>query len=229
MFKKMIAIVFVAAILATVVAGEAPADEARWDLFITGGWSRGMINDRDKLVANDQEVNGYTAGVAAQLRIYDEFAIEAGVRYTQKGGKGTIDSTFSVPNFANVTQPIGSATVELDYIELPLLFAFIWETSYDSYLRGYFGPSINWLVRSHVTGVSGGQPIDQDMDDVLSNAEWTVVVGASFNYNFDSWQALIDGRWVMGLSSIDDVSEDIAMRTETWEFSLGVGIPLAGY
>lgn len=229
MSRKLIGSLLIVAVLLTAFVDEAPADEARWDLFISGGGSNSVLNDRDKLVANDQSIHGVTVGVAFQLRIYDEFGIDAGIRYTEKGGAGTIDSTFTIPHSANVTKQIGSAVVELDYIEFPLLFAFIWETSYDSYLRGYFGPSINWLVSSKVTGVVEGQPFEGDLDGEISNAEWTVVVGASFNYNFGGWQALVDYRFVAGISGIENGAPDISLNTQTHEFSLGVGFRLAGY
>jgi hypothetical protein len=229
MFKRTIVSMFIMAALSAPLAGDARADEARWDMFISAGWSNSLLNDRDNLVANDQSVNGGTYGVSFQLRIYDEFAIDAGIRYTEKGGSGTIDSTFSVPHFANVTQQIGAATVELNYIEFPLLFAWVIETSYDSYLRAYIGPSVAWLVSSKVTGVTSGQPFESDLDGEVSNAEWCGVVGASFNYNFGGWQALIDYRYVNGISGIENGSPEISLNTQTHEFTLGVGFKLAGY
>lgn len=214
--------------LVGLAATATPArSQPRWDLLATGGWSNGSLSGgRDKLLGTETR-NGFTAGAAALLRVGDELGFEFAARYVQKGGTGTISETYSVPNFSNVTVEIGSASVELDYVQLDILIAGILDTSAKSYLRGYIGPSLGVLVKADVHGVVNGEPFDAEIKDKLKSVDWTPTVGASFHYDLGRVDAVVDGRFAMGISSIDDSGGDFDIKTRTWQVSLGVGIPLA--
>jgi opacity protein-like surface antigen len=216
---------FVAAALATIALPVQA--QPRWDLLVTGGWSNGNLSGgRDKLLGTETR-SGFTAGAAALLRANDELGFEFAARFVQKGGTGTILETYSVPNFSNVTTEIGQASVELDYVHFDILIAGILDTSMNSYLRGYIGPSLGVLVSANVHGVADGEPFDADMKDKLKSVDWTPTVGASFHYDFGSVSAAVDGRYSMGIFSIDDSGGDYDIKTRTWQISLGIGIPLA--
>lgn len=198
-----------------------------WDLAISGGWNNASLSGGDaKLMAQDP-LNTFNVGVAFLLRADEEFGFEFGIRYSRKGGTGTIDSTFAIPNFKNVTASIGDAEVTLDYIEIPLLLAGILPTGKTSYLRGYAGPSLGILVSADAKGTMNGEPYESDISDVLNNIDFAIAVGGSFVYEFGSWSAMADGRYVIGFTSIDKSDLDTDIKTQTWEASLGVLIPLA--
>jgi len=222
----------VVAILALAALSAPLADsacaQATWDIFVVGGWVNSQLNDKDKLAANDQTVNGYSAGVGAQIRPWPTFGLELDVRYTQKGGEGKIDSVFIAQN-ANAFDfegQVGQAVVELNYIEIPLLFSYILGTGANSWVRMYFGASVGILVSSNYTGVVDGAPVEGDLDGVVKNAEYSGLFGASFDYDFGSWQLLLDYRYVNGISGIEENGQDGSLNTETHSVVLGVGIPI---
>jgi len=213
--------------LALVAAITVPLQaQPRWDLLVTGGWSNGNLSGgRDKLLGTETR-NGFTAGAAALLRS-DEIGFEFATRYVQKGGTGTISETYAVPNFSNVTTEIGSASVELDYVHIDILIAGIFDTSTKSYLRGYIGPSLGVLLSADVNGVVNDEPFEAEIKEKLKPVDWTPTVGASFHYDLGRVSAVVDGRFSMGISSIDDSGGDYNIKSRTWQVSLGIGIPLA--
>jgi opacity protein-like surface antigen len=221
--KRFAGVMFVAAVMALVV-GSAQA-QPYWNVWLEGGWSNSALNATSRLTETDQSHNGYLVGLQSQLRIYDEFAVGLGVRYTQKGGEGTIDSTFSTST-ANVTEPIGSAVVDIDMIEIPITISYILDVGVNSWVRFYFGPSINIIINSHLTGVRSGQPIDEDIDDYIQDAEWAGMFGVSWNYDFDKWALLVDYRYVAGLS---DLTASDEVKSQTHELAVGLGLRFGTY
>jgi len=228
--KRIAGALIVAAVLGSLMAGAVQA-QPYWNVWLEGGWANGKLNAGGTLTTVDQSHDGYIAGLQTQLRIYDEFGFGLGVRYTQKGGKGTIDTTYSVPNQANLTEQIGSAVVDIDMIEIPILFSYILDVGANSWVRAYLGPSINIVINSHVTGVRSGQPIDEDLDGYIQTAEWAGIFGASWNYDFDKWSLLVDYRFVAGItdlsSSDPDSPEDV--KSETHELVIGLGLRFGTY
>jgi len=215
------------AALVLAALASAPAHAQRWDLLVSGGWSNGNLSGgRDKLLGTETR-NGFTAGVGALLRADDELGFEFAARYVQKGGTGTISETYAVPNFSNVTEEIGQATVAADYVQIDILIAGILDTSAKSYLRGYIGPSLGVLVKANADGVIDGEPFEQDMKDNFKSVDWTPTIGASFHYDVGAVALVLDGRFSMGISSIDDTAGDHDIKTRTWQVSLGAAIPLA--
>lgn len=213
------------------VAALTWVDDARsqpyWDMAITGGWNRASLSGGGAKLLGDDPLNKFNVGVAFLLRADEELGFEFGVRYSRKGGSGTIDTTYAIPNFKNVTAPIGDAEVTLDYIEIPILIAGILQTGESAYVRGYAGPCLGILVSADAKGVMSGEPYEEDISDTLDNIDFALDFGASFVYAFGAWSGMIDGRYAIGLNSIDDSNLDIEIKTRTWEVSLGVLIPLA--
>ena len=209
----------------------APADDAMgeeaWDLAITGGWNNSTLSGGAEKLLGSETLNMFNFGAALLLRVNEEVGFEFGVRFSRKGGTGTIDTTYSIPNFKNVTEQIGDAEVTLDFIEFPFLLAGMLPTGQSGYLRGYAGASLGILVNADVEGTLRGQDFEADISDLVKDIEFDIVLGASYVYEFSSWSAIGDGRYSLGLNSLDDSDLDMVLKTRTWEVSLGVLIPLA--
>ena len=223
--KRIAGAVIVVAVLGSLMAGSVQA-QPYWNVWLEGGWANGSLNRGGTLTEVENSHNGYIVGLQSQLRIYDAFGIGLGIRYTQKGGEGTIDSTFSIPNYGNVTEPIGSAVVAIDMIEIPITISWILDVGASSWVRAYIGPSINIVVNSHITGERSGQPIDDDLDSYIQSAEWAGMFGVSWNYDFDKWALMVDYRYVAGLTDLTD-SDDI--KSQTHELVIGLGLRFGSY
>lgn len=215
----------VVAALCVMVAAPAQA-QPYWNVWLQGGWTNAKLNPADKLTDEWSSINGYTVGVESQVRLWDAFGLGLGVRYVQKGGQGTIDSTYSIPNYKNVTETIGSAELTVDMIEIPITFSYIFDVGAFSWVRAYFGPSIGIVVNSNVTGDRDGQPIDDDISSYIQNAEYCYMFGASFNYDLTRFSLMIDYRYVAGLS---DLTEGDDVKTQTNELAVGIGLRWGDY
>jgi len=219
-------LIILAAALIAGGPGEAVADEVEWDLFLYGGAATSSFVGTDARLLGEESRTGFVGGGGLFLRFYDEMGIEFGIRYAQKGSRGTILVQYSVPNFKNVPVAVGNAEFDIDYIEFPLVFAGVLEIGARSWIRAYGGPSINVLIKAHVTGTANGEPVDQDIDDVLRDVDYTGVVGATYKYGLSSFSLIADGRWVIGFRSINSDKDAFDIKTSTWNFTVGVGIPL---
>jgi len=215
----------VVAALCVLVSVPAQA-QPYWNAWVEGGWTRATLNPTSKLLNDFSSINGFAGGVQAQVRLWDAFGLGIGVRYVQKGGKGEIDSTFSIPNYKNVTETIGSAEVTVDEIEIPIVFAYIFDVGANSWVRAYFGPNIGIILKAHLTGERDGQAIDDDIGSYVQNAEYAYMFGASYNYDMTKFSLLVDYRYTAGLS---DVTEGDDIKTQTNELLVGIGIRWGHY
>ena len=225
--RRIAGAVIVAAVLSGLMVGAVQA-QPYWSVWLEGGWANGNLNNTGSLSEVQNSHDGYIAGLQSQLRIYDEFGIGLGIRYTQKGGEGTIDSTFSIPNYANVTEQIGSAVVDIDMIEIPITFSYILDVGANSWVRAYMGPSINIIINSNVKGATSTQEVDQSLEGYIQTAEWAALFGVSYNYDFDKWAFLVDYRYVAGLTNLTD-SETEEVKTQTHELVIGLGLRFGTY
>ena len=137
---------------------------------------------------------------------------------------GTIDSTFAIATFKDVTRAIGSADITLDYVEIPVVFVVFGNLSENSYLRGYIGPSVNILTRARMEGVIDHSPIDHDIKSDLQATQVSGVLGAGYTYEFKGWRLALDVRYWQGITKLVDGPD---IKTREFDAGVGVGIPLA--
>jgi opacity protein-like surface antigen len=214
-----------AALMLWITAGNVSAQTwPEWDMFFLGGYANGRLTGgSDRLLGQDHK-DGFTGGVGVQLRLQDAYAVEIGLGYLRKGGGGTVDSTFAVPNLKDVTKAVGEADVSLDYIQIPIVLAGIMDLTNSSYLRLYAGPCLNLLTRAHLTGTVEGESVDQDIKSTMQSAEVTGLIGASYVYDLETWRLVFDANYQEGFSKVTNAGD---IKTRTFEIQAGVGIPLA--
>ncbi|MCH7548305.1 MAG: PorT family protein [Candidatus Krumholzibacteriota bacterium] len=168
--------------------------------------------------------SSYTVGMSLMWKLHRNVGIELGGRYTQKGSKGNIDTRYSDED--TTTGVIVNATVELNYIEVPLLVAGIFPVGEKSELRGYAGISANFLVTSQITGTLNNQFFDAPAENV-NGIDWAGVVGFSYEYRMDTASVVFDLRFIGSLQSIEDSPDlDFDVKLRAFEFAVGLGIPL---
>jgi hypothetical protein len=198
--------------------------QAEWDGFLIGGYTKGSLKGGSEELLGNETEHGFHAGALFQLRLADSYGVAVAVRYTSKGGGGSIDSTFAVVNFANVTRAVGNADITLDYIEIPLTFVALIDATDNSYFRAYLGPSVDILVRAHLKGDVEGEPIDQDIKSTLQSVQLSGTVGAGFVYEFASWRLMLDAHYWQGVTKAVQGAD---IKTRDFGAGIGVGIPLA--
>ena len=224
MLKSMLVSV---AIVMVAAAGASADVKPGSDVVLFGGASHSNFAGADgKALLGSEKRIGYIAGLGLMLRLNEDYGFETGLRLVQKGGKGTVDVTdYTGPN--NGPTIVGEGTTRLMYAEIPLLLAVTFPTGTDSYLRAFGGPSFNILTSANFEGTIEDQQEKVDLKNGIKNLEAGFVFGAGWTYDAGEASMWLDARWDMGFRSIDDTGKDRDIKTQTWQFALGVGIPLA--
>ena len=213
-------------ILLAATAASAQVVQPGSDLVLFGGGASSSFTGSDKALLGDGTRTGTTAGLGYVLRVNPDFGFEVDVRMTQKGGEGTIDIT-DYTGANNGPTIVGEGTTRLTYLEIPLMLAVQLGISKSSHLRAYGGPSINILVSANFEGVIQGQEQKVDINEGIKGNEVGLALGGGWTYDAGKASLWVDGRWSFGLASISDTSKDRDIKNQSWEFALGVGVPLS--
>jgi opacity protein-like surface antigen len=224
----MLRSIMTAAALVASTAMAAPAAEVTTgaDIVLFGGASSSGFSGGDKTLLGDGTRNAGTAGLSFMLRVNQDYGFQADIRLTQKGGEGRIDIT-DYTGVNNGPTIVGEGTTRLTYVEIPLMLAAHLATGEKHYLRAYGGPSFNILASASFEGEIEGQQQNVDIKEGVATFEYAIAIGGGWTYDAGKASVWIDGRWSLGLSSIDDTGKDRDITNQSWEFALGVGLPLA--
>lgn len=215
------------AFLAVSLAASVPARAADRETLLWLGGATSRTDGADGGLLGDDSRSGVTAGAGIWWPLGRVFMVAVDVRYTQKGSKGSVDTRFdedaATPGFRLF------ATAELDYLEVPVLLAAGLDFGARSTLRGYLGPSANFLVSGKINGTLNGQHFETDIAEGLTGVDWAGVVGASYAYRLAAGGIVLDVRWVTSLRSVEDASRfDASVNNNTFAFSLGWAVPIRG-
>lgn len=132
-------------------------------------------------------------------------SVQPEVLYSQKGGSGTVVEGLETFD----------ATVELAYVEIPILAKFNFGTAG---VRPFVftGPVPAFNIDATLTAEAGGEEIEEDLDDDVKGSDFGWVFGGGVNVGALS----IDARYTLGLSS---VTEDDETEVKNGVFSILVG------
>jgi len=158
---------------------------------------------------------GFAVGGFAEFEFGSNFAIEPQLLYIQKGAKysGSVD-------IGDGSLVDASAGINLDYIQLPVLFKAELRKP-DSKLTPsvFLGPAIGFNVSCKITAEADGQDASDDCpDDTIKSTDFSLVFGAGLEYGNFSLQ----GRYDMGMSSVAD-ADDVDVKNSGWLITLGYG------
>src|SRR5213593_1999925 len=152
---------------------------------------------------------GITGGLFATLNVTPRLAIQPGLLYAQKGGR----LTGSAYDFINY---------ELDYVEIPVLI------KYALLSRGSVRPSL--LAGGAIAFLDRGRwraqwtsPNPQPRAFVVSPRDRDVglIFGAQVTRTSGRHELLVDGRYTIGLRSIDSSSPPVEEKLRTLSVTVG--------
>ena len=134
------------------------------------------------------------------------FAVQTEALYSQKG--------------ASLSEDGVTGTLELDYLDVPVLARFSTSPGSNTRVHLYAGPSFNFNVRARTKMSFAGETAEEDFSDEVKSFETALVLGASFEVN----RLLFDGRYSWGLTNIDkeDGTSDPAVKTRAFTLSAGI-------
>jgi hypothetical protein len=144
---------------------------------------------------------GFSGGLFVGIPVTENFLIQPEVLYSQKG--------------AHVEAAGEEAAIKLDYVEVPVLF------------KGRFGsggakPSVfaGPAVGFKVTGKTEFEGEEEDVED-LKSTDFGIVFGAGLDLAAGSGSFILDVRYTLGLTTIDDTDNPDDVKNGVWSFSVG--------
>jgi hypothetical protein len=167
--------------------------------------------------------NGFGAGLGAELKLNEDWGWEFGLWYVPKGTQGTFTSSPG-EGFLPTDPGYFDGTINLDYIEVPILVNVYFPVGEQARIRGYIGPTFAFLTRAEANGTLDGQSVEKNVSDAFDDADITVMLGVGGQWVLDRVNVLLDVRWDIGATNISKVP-DTAIRTSTLLITAGIGIP----
>ena len=180
---KKISFLITAFFISTALFAQSPAK-----FGIKAGVNISTLNIED-FDDDDARIGLHIGGLAhIHLGTTEQWALQPELVYSQEGGK---------LNFSG-----GSVTTKLDYINIPVMFQYLFNNGF----RIEAGPQLGLLVNSKYD--SDGDEEDADDDFKSTN----VSLGFGLSYLSDSGFG-VGGRYNLGLSKIGEGSGDVKART----------------
>lgn len=163
---------------------------------VKAGLNTAWISSEDEAEEESPRL-GIGAGIAARYWITPSLAVQAEAQYSQKGEQCGDD-----------------CTIQLDYIEIPVLARYAIPLSPLMTAGIYAGPSIGVPINSKlkIEGVS------DDIEDVSTD------FGLNVGVDIGSGPFYVDGRFNFGLTNIqrgDDLPEVIDSKNQHVQFTFG--------
>ncbi len=154
--------------------------------------------------AADSEAKwGLNGGAFLNLGINSAVSFQAELLFTQKGARWTSTN----PWFGDV-----EVTAALDYFELPVLLKLSWPVpgrTVPSVMFGsYFATKLSATGTLDIAGVS----TSVDIDDVKSS-DYGLVFAAGLDFLVGTGRIVLDGRYSLGLTSVDEAGSDLKNGT----------------
>jgi hypothetical protein len=205
-FKPLLAIVLL------VCVGIGPAFAQEVAVGVKGGVNLATIPALADAVDEPDLDTTWRTGIAlggfVAFAVGERFDIQPEVLYVQKGIR-----------FEGSMGPFGGeSTVELDYIEVPVLAVFRFAADRGSTGYVFGGPAFAFNTGARVS--TSGIDEEPEIDDMIKDSEFSLVFGGGVSFG----RLLAEARWTEGLTAIDDagtlLDEEVRNRAVTFLFGV---------
>jgi hypothetical protein len=148
---------------------------------------------------------GFNAGVFGELNITKKWAIQPEVLFTLYNNKAGEDFTKYYVNSG--ASGANSSKIQLGYLSIPVLLTY----NVNEFLSLNLGPQYNLLVSYDETLLQSGRKAIKKND-----------LGAAAGLTVHVQQVRFYGRYVMGLSDINDIDNRYSWKTHQIQLGLGI-------
>ncbi len=150
---------------------------------------------------------GYSLGGFMEVRLSNKFVLQPEVLFNQ--ASTTLDSSFK-----NIYQGVFNATaqskVKLNYLSIPLLINY---KLIGSFLSLQAGPQFSVLMSKNKTLLQNG-------GEAFKNGDFSMLGGVQVKIG----AIRVNGRYVIGLSNINDIDDQDRWKSEGFQLSVGLAL-----
>lgn len=167
-------------------------------------------------VSNTDSKTGFAGGVFFMYQFSNMFAIQPEAYYTMKGAK----------NKGNLEGYDYTATLSYDYIEIPVLLKLLIPIEGSKINPAIFaGPSIGFNTTHKVKVEAAGYSAESDIENTKST-EFSLVFGGGLGFPIGKNELGVDIRYILGLSSLDDSSQNYDIKNGVLNINAYFGFSL---
>lgn len=218
MKREIVSGVIVAGLLgAAAHAGAA----TRCTVGVKGGVGIASVGGADADSFGTDSRTGFVGGLFVQADFSENFGVRVEGLYTMKG------ASFSEYVNAGFISGLAEGTFKLDYIEFPILLVGRIPASESVTFSAFAGPTLGFNIKSEIEVKFLGATASTDIEDV-SGFEFGLAFGAGVSFDVASIVVGLDGRYDLGLTTIDDSSDPADAKNRGFSFMAGIGFPIGG-
>ena len=153
---------------------------------------------------------GFTAGAFLNIGTSGQISIQPELLYTMKGAK---DDVLGLEE-----------KLKLNYIEVPILIK--WTSPSEGTIRPnlFIGPAPAFLMSAKFEETFGGVLVEIDIKDEVKSFDFGVVFGGGLDFAAGSGSFVIDIRYTLGLTSVDDSGFDADLKNKVFSASIGYAL-----
>jgi hypothetical protein len=152
----------------------------------------------------DEFKYGYLAGGFVEIGLGKKFAIQPEVLFNQYQTK--VDSNFK-NIYNNALNDVTNGDVKLNYLSIPLMLNY----KAGKLLTLQAGPQYSILIDKNKNLLQNGQ-------EAFKNGDFSMAGGATINLG----KLKVNGRYVVGLNSINDIDNQDKWKSQAIQLSLGL-------
>ena len=175
------------------------------------------------VIENLTSRTGLVAGAFGSFGIAENLSIQTEVLFSQKGAK--FDTSMTVQGITADVELL----FKLDYIEVPVLLKYSIPVQGSIRPNLFCGPAlaIKSVSKLKVTASALGQSASEtiDIEDVKST-DFGVVFGGGLDIVVGNGRIVLDGRYTLGMSSIDDSSDNEDIKNRAISVTAGYAFPI---
>ena len=172
------------------------------------------VEDYAEFMSVDLESRtGFTLGVFCSYQFSNSFAFQPELFYTMKGATLNMEGV--------------DVTISLDYIEVPVLLKFIIPLESSSVRPSLFaGPAIGLNINAKIKAEADGESMELDLEKSIKSGDFSLVFGGGIGFMIDKNELGFDIRYILGLSTIDDSTQDADVKNSVISISAYFGFSL---
>ena len=200
------------ALLAGSVAG---ANAAKTYAGVKGGVNIAELTG-DDVPDGQSSRNGFMGGGFFLFDFAEGFGVCIEGLYVQKGAEGPFETEDGDTH---------DATVRLDYLEFPVLFVVEIPGKNKLGVNLFAGPTFGFNLKGEVEIPEHGETEDL----AVKSFEFGASIGGGIEYALSSFSIVVDGRYSIGATLIDDSPNEADIKNRGIGIMAGVKFPLGAH